>query len=125
SKTKRRRKKILKVISNRNTPLSSSNKATWNMVGLTFFAILLFSIVLVPTLIVMIPKSDTYTEGNVMEVKENEEEIEVSQLNVFVKRSESGDVEEIPLEKYVASVVASEMPAEFEIEALKAQAIAA
>ena len=95
------------------------------MVGLTFFAILLFSIVLVPTLIVMIPKSDTYTEGNVMEVKENEEEIEVSQLNVFVKRSESGDVEEIPLERYVASVVASEMPAEFEIEALKAQAIAA
>ncbi len=80
---------------------------------------------LIPTLIVMIPKSDTFTEDNIMEVTVDQEDIEVSQLNVFVERSESGEVEEIPLEKYVASVVASEMPAEFEMEALKAQAIAA
>ncbi len=42
-----------------------------------------------------------------------------------MKRTESGEIEEVPLEKYVMSVVAAEMPAEFEIEALKAQAIAA
>src|SRR5699024_802281 len=34
-------------------------------------------------------------------------------------------VESIPLEQYVVSVVASEMPAEFELEALKEQALAA
>ena len=42
-----------------------------------------------------------------------------------MKRTDTGEVEEVPLEKYVISVVASEMPAEFELEALKAQAIAA
>ena len=36
-----------------------------------------------------------------------------------------GDVERIPLEKYLIGVVAGEMPANFEVEALKAQAITA
>lgn len=48
-----------------------------------------------------------------------------SELTVHVERSVSNEVESIPLEQYVASVVASEMPAEFELEALKAQALAA
>ena len=60
-----------------------------------------------------------------MEVFESEEQIEVPQLQVSVERSASNEVEKVPLEEYVVSVVASEMPAEFEIEALKAQAIAA
>src|SRR5699024_7983348 len=50
---------------------------------------------------------------------------EASPIEVKVKRSQTGEVEEISVEYYVTSVVASEMPAEFEIEALKAQAIAA
>lgn len=37
----------------------------------------------------------------------------------------SGKVEKLPLEEYLVGVVAAEMPAEFEPEALKAQAIAA
>ena len=37
----------------------------------------------------------------------------------------NGEVVTLPLEKYLVGVVAAEMPAEFEIEALKAQAIAA
>lgn len=36
-----------------------------------------------------------------------------------------GKIEKLPLEEYLLGVVAAEMPAEFEIEALKAQAIAA
>lgn len=48
-----------------------------------------------------------------------------SELTVHVQRSITSDVESIPLEQYVAGVVASEMPAEFELEALKAQALAA
>src|SRR5690625_4820263 len=46
-------------------------------------------------------------------------------LSVAVMRTESEKVEQIPLETYVSRVVASEMPAEFELEALKAQALAA
>ncbi len=75
----------------------------------------------------MIPKSEQPTQGEVTDVFEEEEgeQIEVPQLHVSVQRTETKEVEEVPLEKYVASVVASEMPAEFEMEALKAQAIAA
>lgn len=44
---------------------------------------------------------------------------------VRVYLSASGTTIELPLESYVTGVVAAEMPAEFELEALKAQAIAA
>ncbi len=48
-----------------------------------------------------------------------------SLVDVPVYRSQTKQIEEIPLEEYVIGVVASEMPAEFESEALKAQALAA
>ncbi|WP_026563121.1 stage II sporulation protein D [Bacillus sp. J37] len=48
-----------------------------------------------------------------------------SPLDVPVYRSQTKQIESIPLEEYVIGVVASEMPAEFETEALKAQALAA
>jgi len=48
-----------------------------------------------------------------------------SPLEVPVYRSQTKQIESIPLEEYVIGVVASEMPAEFETEALKAQALAA
>lgn len=48
-----------------------------------------------------------------------------SPLDVPVYRSQAKQIEEVPLEEYVIGVVASEMPAEFEVEALKAQALAA
>ncbi|MNK55888.1 Amidase enhancer precursor [compost metagenome] len=44
---------------------------------------------------------------------------------VRVYLSKTGMVETLPLEEYVAGVLAAEMPATFELEALKAQAIAA
>ena len=43
---------------------------------------------------------------------------------VRVLRSESGMIDEIPLEEYVMGVIAGEMPVSFELEALKAQAVA-
>lgn len=52
-------------------------------------------------------------------------EIPHSDIVVPVFRTEKDTVENIPLEEYVAGVVASEMPAEFELEALKAQALTA
>lgn len=44
---------------------------------------------------------------------------------VAVFRSKLNKVEKLPLEEYVVGVVASEMPANFEVEALKAQALTA
>lgn len=49
---------------------------------------------------------------------------EISDHSVKVMM-EDGSVREIPLESYVAGVVASEMPSSFDFEALKAQAVAA
>ncbi|WP_078556101.1 stage II sporulation protein D [Bacillus alkalicellulosilyticus] len=46
-------------------------------------------------------------------------------ITVSVFRSKQEQIEEVDLEDYVIGVVASEMPASFEIEALKAQALAA
>ncbi|WP_268238758.1 stage II sporulation protein D [Paenibacillus segetis] len=47
------------------------------------------------------------------------------ELSVRVHLTHTGVVETLPLEEYVTGVLAAEMPAEFELEALKAQAIAA
>jgi len=44
---------------------------------------------------------------------------------VRVYDEESGTISEVPIEEYIVGVVAGEMPIEFEIEALKAQAVAA
>lgn len=43
---------------------------------------------------------------------------------IKVKRVSSGKIEEIPLEEYVIGVVAGEMPASFNMEALKSQSVA-
>lgn len=84
-------------------------------------------IIMIPTIVVHIankPTETTNSEPNEIptfhEVMKNEPAIEVS-----VKREETGEVESVSLEQYVKSVVASEMPAHFNEEALKAQAIAA
>lgn len=46
-------------------------------------------------------------------------------IEVKVYRTNKKTVETVPLETYIEGVVAAEMPAEFEMEALKAQAMAA
>lgn len=50
---------------------------------------------------------------------------EAPQPKVSVYLSRSGQIETLPLEDYVSGVLAAEMPADFELEALKAQAVAA
>ncbi|MEK4061189.1 MULTISPECIES: stage II sporulation protein D [Paenibacillus] len=50
---------------------------------------------------------------------------EAPQPEVHVYLSQSGQIETLPLEEYVSGVLAAEMPADFELEALKAQAVAA
>ena len=48
-----------------------------------------------------------------------------NQIPISVYRTEAKKVEIYPIEEYIAGVVAAEMPADFEVEALKAQALAA
>lgn len=65
-----------------------------------------------------------------VEVKNNQQKpIDLKNINkdIYVKvyRSKKDVVEKILIEEYVAGVVSAEMPAEFPIEALKAQAITA
>ena len=71
-------------------------------------------LLLIPFIIVIIYKRDF-------------QEIElkyISVTNIRVKRLEKNIIETIPLEEYIVGVLAGEMPIDFELEALKAQAVA-
>ncbi|OMP66599.1 stage II sporulation protein D [Domibacillus epiphyticus] len=64
--------------------------------------------------------------GLILTEKEEEEVIpKKEEPSVDIVRSDSQKTESVPLEEYVTGVVAAEMPASFEKEALKAQAVAA
>ena len=57
----------------------------------------------------------------------NYKEIELKYINttyIRVKRLKDNTIEKIPLEEYIVGVLAGEMPISFELEALKAQAVA-
>lgn len=57
----------------------------------------------------------------------NYKEIELKYINtkyIRVKRLNNNNIETIPLEEYIVGVLAGEMPIDFELEALKAQAVA-
>lgn len=91
----------------------------------------LFIIILMIPTILVAPFMDK-TKGQLGEelqtVKQEQEEqpvLKESGISIPVYRSQAQQVENIDLERYVVGVVASEMPAEFESEALKAQALAA
>ncbi len=95
--------------------------------------------ILLPTVIVktfnFVPKEKpslgaALEEENQKEQKDGKDEKEIIELNydfekVKVYNPKSNLVELIPIDDYVKGVVAAEMPAEFHIEALKAQAVAA
>ena len=59
------------------------------------------------------------------EIKTNEEVEKVIDNNIYVNIKLNGKIEKLELEEYVIGVVAAEMPAEFSLEALKAQSILA
>ena len=49
----------------------------------------------------------------------------ISSKTIKVKNEKTGEIKEIPFEEYIKGVVSGEMPANYELEALKAQAVAA
>lgn len=95
-------------------------------------AALFFVTLLIPTILVL-PFGNEKVSGSLGEsVKPQESTDESVQsvgtepvVEVAVYRTAQEFVEKLPLEEYVVGVVASEMPADFEKEALKAQALTA
>ena len=95
-------------------------------VPIILVATLLSVILVLPTLLVIpFAEASTKVDEQVESEPVTETETPSEEPVVSVFRQESEVVEEVPLEEYVALVVASEMPMSFEKEAIKAQALAA
>ncbi|WP_042221444.1 stage II sporulation protein D [Oceanobacillus manasiensis] len=98
----------------------------WKLPTAIFLAGLFCLILFIPTMIVITFGDDKGNEATSQEKETDKSvELESSPFSVAVMRSDLDKVDNVPLETYVAGVVASEMPADFEMEALKAQALAA
>lgn len=89
--------------------------------------IILIFVAMCFTLPILFTKKNTFIETvSKTENEINKEEYNYSQYNTIkLLHNANGEVEEIHLDEYLYGVVASEMPASFEPEALKAQAIVA
>jgi stage II sporulation protein D len=96
-------------------------------------AVVLFTITLLIPALLVLPFSEGDLNGklgeNLGSAKPEAIPVDSSQLDssieVAVYRLSRDHIEKIPLERYVVGVVAAEMPADFELEALKAQALTA
>ncbi|WP_078543450.1 stage II sporulation protein D [Litchfieldia alkalitelluris] len=91
------------------------------------FSILFIVTLVIPTVVVF-PFSKEADGKLTEELQTNPSETQIaseSSVEVAVHRSSIDEIENVPLEEYVIGVLASEMPANFESEALKAQSLAA
>lgn len=89
-------------------------------------AVLVAVILMIPTLLVLpFMEKTTGTLEEDLEGKDAIVDPTQPSVEVAVYRSKQDKIEQLPLEEYLVGVVAAEMPAEFEIEALKAQALSA
>lgn len=85
-----------------------------------YFTVLTAIVIIIPALIVVIFPGGNDEDTDSQKVDEDDFEVVIP-----VYRTAQKQVEKVEIEQYVAGVLSSEMPAEFEMEALKAQAIAA
>lgn len=104
----------------------SNQTSTWKLPTVLFLLSLSILILIIPTLIVIpFVKEEKFVEditqkGEQLVIKDSS-----TPVSVAVMRNQSKEIDNIPLEEYVVGVVAAEMGADFEAEALKAQGIAA
>ncbi|GKX64951.1 stage II sporulation protein D [Inconstantimicrobium mannanitabidum] len=96
------------------------------------YLIIIFTLTIVIVAIVFFvgdnKKGEAYGKDSAKQFVINDKEVNVtkSKLNkIKVYRASSGKTEEMDLEVYIIGVVSAEMPANFDKEALKAQAVAA
>lgn len=83
----------------------------------------------------LLTKRDKQANAEGVELNATVEQTEASQLNenyeyknygtIKLLHKKTGEVEEVELDEYLYHVVSAEMPADFELEALKAQAVVA
>ncbi|ABR46589.1 Sporulation stage II, protein D firmicutes [Alkaliphilus metalliredigens QYMF] len=87
-----------------------------------FFTVIAFAVatLLIPMLIIRSCDLSTPEED-----KSRDPAVVESDLKVNVYNHDTGEIMELSLEDYVTNVVAAEVPAAFEVEAIKAQAVAA
>lgn len=88
---------------------------------------ILFYLVFIVILIIIMPMifTNLYKTEEVIS-EEMEEKFDYGKYNIIrLFHTETGEVEELDLDTYLYGVVSSEMPASFEMEALKAQSIVA
>ncbi|MGI6575452.1 MAG: stage II sporulation protein D [bacterium] len=83
------------------------------------FAFLFFSVIILPSIVV---RGLNWSMPVSPEAVEEQNMVSPS-IKVFLEQT--GNLVEMPLEDYLVGVVAAEMPADFALEALKAQAVAA
>lgn len=97
------------------------------MKPIAVLAVVLFAVTLmIPTLLVL-PFMEKTTGELIEDIENKEVSLDTGQpsIDVAVYRAKQDKVEQLPLEEYLVGVVAAEMPADFEVEALKAQALSA
>ncbi|MFD1362047.1 stage II sporulation protein D [Lentibacillus salinarum] len=127
-KNKQRKSQSVQLLQKNKKPIRlNKSLSSWKASTALFLSSLIAVILVVPTLIVVPFMSDTDEQKAAVEQVAEDVEIAMgdSSFAVEVMRASSDEVEKVPLETYVSRVVASEAPAEFEPEALKAQALAA
>lgn len=96
-----------------------------------YFFVFVFICFVMPAFLTKRNQSANWQEGNNYEQdaqsKPNKEDDYGYQNNTTIKllHKKTGEIEEVPLEQYLCHVVSAEMPADFEMEALKAQAVVA
>ena len=94
---------------------------------LVFLCTLLFSLSIILLIINVFVKEDTEKEALVKEEEKKEKQIIEYKANqtIRVRMCKTGEIIAMDINDYLRGVVASEMPAAYNIEALKAQAIVA
>ena len=99
-----------------------------------YFSISIFVCFILPALLTKQEVKTYVTPSNTVEEQNKNEEAKTSDNNKYnyekygtikLLHKESGEIEEIPLDTYLCNVISAEMPADYEIEALKAQAVVA
>lgn len=80
-------------------------------------------IIILPMIIIGINKKESSKENQIKEKENINEYLQNGKIQVYFSKDDK--VEEIDFEEYIKGVVSSEMQVSFEMEALKAQAIAA
>ncbi|MFC4024986.1 stage II sporulation protein D [Oceanobacillus longus] len=119
-------KKIIPLKNRKTLYFNNRKTRTWKLPAAFFLSVLLVLILAIPASIVAFFGDSKQEDIAAPETSADPAvEIDSSPFSVAVMRSNVETVEDVPLETYVAGVVASEMPTKFELEALKAQALAA